>query len=289
MLNKHSPTILFGAGMVGFGATVVMSSRATLKVEAILEAARTDLANIEALVNDPEISEKYDYSPTDATKDRIIVHTTRVKALVKLYAPSVAVGAVTVLCLTRSHAILMQRNMALTAAYASFDKMFKAYRKRVSDLVGVEKERDLLYDAKPVMEEIVDPQTGEADLLPTNFKMVGDRAYSPYARFFDEFSPEWERRPDYNHIFLNAQQNYFNDVLRTRGHVFLNEVYDALGIPRTPQGSVVGWLKNAPDGDGYIDFGIYDNDNPRARDFVNGREGSILLDFNVDGLIYDKI
>jgi hypothetical protein len=63
-----------------------------------------------------------------------------------------------------------------------------------------------------------------------------------------------------------------------------------LGIDRSKAGSVVGWvITKEGTGDNFIDFGVFDGDNPRARDFVNGREGSILLDFNVDGVIYDKI
>jgi hypothetical protein len=112
---------------------------------------------------------------------------------------------------------------------------------------------------------------------------------SIYARFFDESCPSWNTNGEYNLIFLNCQQKYANDLLNSRGHVFLNEVYDMLGTPRSTAGSVTGWLKTE-DGStvNFVDFGIYDEDHV-VRDFVNGAEGSILLDFNLDGVIYDKI
>jgi hypothetical protein len=90
-------------------------------------------------------------------------------------------------------------------------------------------------------------------------------------------------------MFLKTQQAYLNDILRIRGHVFLNEVYDALGLERTQAGALVGWISNNVDGDCYIDFGLFDGERPRVRDFVNGNERSILLDFNVDGVIYDLL
>jgi hypothetical protein len=71
--------------------------------------------------------------------------------------------------------------------------------------------------------------------------------------------------------------------------VFLNEVYRAIGADHTQAGSVVGWILSDT-GDNYIDFGVFNGqDGDRIRDFVNGREGAVLLDFNVDGLIWDKI
>jgi hypothetical protein len=112
---------------------------------------------------------------------------------------------------------------------------------------------------------------------------------SQYARFFDESCVQWSKTPEYNLTFLNCQQNYANDLLHSRGHVFLNEVYDMLGIPRSQAGAVVGWVLGKDNDVGYIDFGIYDGNRMRARDFVNGYERSILLDFNVDGVIYDLI
>ena len=90
-------------------------------------------------------------------------------------------------------------------------------------------------------------------------------------------------------MFLRHTQDYFNDLLRSRGSVVLNEVYDYLGIPRTKAGAVVGWIydEKNPKGDNYIDFGIYNIHDRAARDFVNGYERSIWLDFNVDGYILD--
>jgi hypothetical protein len=92
-------------------------------------------------------------------------------------------------------------------------------------------------------------------------------------------------------MFLRAQQSYFNHKLQTEHTVILNDVYDALGIPKTKTGQVVGWVydpKN-PDHDNYIDFGIYDACNSKARDFVNGYEKVIWIDPNVDGYILGKV
>ena len=61
-----------------------------------------------------------------------------------------------------------------------------------------------------------------------------------------------------------------------------------LGIPRTKAGQVVGWIfdKDNPIGDNYVDFGLLNTQN---EDFVNGYKRSVLLDFNVDGMILDRI
>ena len=84
------------------------------------------------------------------------------------------------------------------------------------------------------------------------------------------------------------QQTFFNDLLLSRGHLFLNEVYDQIGIDRTKAGQVVGWVVSK-DGDNFVDFGLFDGSTQEKRMFVNGHENSVLLDFNVDGVIYDKI
>jgi hypothetical protein len=86
-------------------------------------------------------------------------------------------------------------------------------------------------------------------------------------------------------MFLQCQQNYFNQQLKARGHVFLNEIYDAIGLERSKAGTIVGWVTDG-NGDGYIDFGMFED---ASRRFINGIEPSILLDFNVDGVIYDLI
>jgi hypothetical protein len=110
---------------------------------------------------------------------------------------------------------------------------------------------------------------------------------SIYGRFFDEFSTEYKKDADYNRVFLQAQQQMANNLLQSRGHLFLNEVYDALGFERTPGGSIVGWVIRK-DGlrDNFVDFGLLKPGNER---FINGGERAVFLDFNVDGIIYDKI
>lgn len=276
--QQNAPTILFGVGVVGMIGSTVLACRATLKLEEILETHQTDMKVAKDMLLDrPDI-----YNEQEQRKDIALIHTRSVLALGKLYGPSILVGATSIGCLTKSHNLLNERVAAVTAAYAAIDSAFERYRQRVTEKYGYEEDRQLRYGAEEV--DVVDEDTGK---LTKAFR-ASDESPSGYARHFDQFSANWSKDPEYNLLFLRNQQNWFNDLLKVRGHVFLNEVYDALDLSHTRAGSVVGWVVGT-DGDNFIDFGIWDTRNDRAIDFVNGREASILLDFNVDGIIFDKL
>lgn len=105
---------------------------------------------------------------------------------------------------------------------------------------------------------------------------------SEHAKWFDDTCGGWTKDSELNKAFLLHQQTYANLKLKSRGYLFLNDVYDMLGMPRTAAGQRVGWVydpKN-PVGDNHVDFGIYEEWNA---DFVNGIKSDLLLDFNVDG------
>lgn len=278
LVQKNSPGILFGVGVVGVVGSTVLACRATLKMDEVLEESQKRIAKVHEFQ-----SEAYDES--DRRHDLTLVRLQTGVKIAKLYAPAIIVGGLSIVALTSSHRILTRRNAALTAAYAALDRGFQEYRARVVEKYGEEVDRNLRYGSREI--EIVDPDTGKKSIVTR----VGPGEPSIYARFFDQVSSTlWSKQPEYNFAFLNAQQNWANDLLRKRGHVFLNEVYDMLGFERTSAGSVVGWLMRR-DGstDNYINFGVFDGATQSARDFVNGFEGAILLDFNVDGVIYDKI
>lgn len=286
-LSKQSPHILFGAGIVGFGATIYLASKAVLKLDRHVDVFQENLETVKELYDSAKDSEegRASYPKAEYRKDLAYLYANSIYDITKMYAPTVIVGTLTIVCLTKSHTILSNRNTALMAAYSVLERSYNAYRKRVIDEFGEDKDREFRYPTKEIRTLSLDEKGKAVEKVET--KTLLDQ-YSTYARFFDEMCPDWNRNPEYNLIFLRAQQNWANDLLRARGHVFLNEVYDMLGIPRTKAGAVVGWVIGH-EGDNYIDFGLFDGENSAARDFVNGRERSILLDFNVDGVIYDKI
>lgn len=281
VVQKNSPTILFGAGIIGVVATAVLASKATLKLEGFVDNTERNLSAAKMLKE----QERADYTELDYNRDVTYIYIKSAIEIGRLYAPAIAVGALSITALTSSHRILTKRNVALTAAYGVLDKTFKDYRGRVIDELGEDKERDIRF---PKETREVSTEGKDGSLKIKKVKEFGPNSISGYARYFDEGSRNWNREHEYNLTFLRIQQNYANDILQSKGHIFLNEVYDMLDIPRTKAGQVVGWVIGK-DGDNYVDFGIFNENSPGARDFVNGREGVILLDFNVDGVIYDKI
>lgn len=275
VLEKNSPSLLFGAGIVGVVGSTVLACRATLKMQDVLEDTQDKLKTAKTL-------EHEEYSEKDRQRDIAIIHVQAGMKIVRLYGPAIVVGGASIAALTRSHNILNERNAALTAAYAALDKGFREYRERVVEKYGEDQDREFRHGSREV--EIME------DGKKKTVTRVGDDAPSIYARFFDPLSTSWSKEPEYNVLFLRCQQTYANDLLLARGHVFLNEVYDMIGVPRCKAGSIVGWIVT-PDNtsDNHIDFGIFNGGDATVRDFVNGRESAILLDFNVDGVIYDKI
>lgn len=290
-LRKHSPEILVAAGIVGTVTSTVMACKATTKIDTVLKESKDHIDVTKKYVKETGFSEKY--TEQDYKKDLTIMYTQRGLQLAKLYAPSAILGTISITAILAGHNILRKRNVALAAAYATVDKGFKEYRGRVIERFGKELDKELKYNikSKEVEEVKVNEETGKEEIVKKSVNVADPNVYSDYARFFDDGCTGWTKDPEYNLMFLKDQQRYANDRLKTKGSLFLNEVYDMLGIPRTKAGACVGWIydEKHPNGDNFVDFGIYDLYNEKARDFVNGYERTILLDFNVDGNILDLI
>jgi Family of unknown function (DUF6353) len=279
ILQKHSPHILFGVGVVGAITSTVLACRATLKLSDTLDEIQTDVKSVKDLNSISHGNTDTELYPTqEYKKDITYVYTKAGLRITKLYAPSVIVGALSIAALSGSHIQMTKRNTALMAAYAAVQRAYDEYRERVRKEVGEDRELDIYHAAE--VQTITNEDGSKEDVV-----FADPNKWSPYARFFDEYSEHWNKDPELNFIYVTCQQHYLNNLLHARGHVFLNEAYDQLGIPRSKAGQIVGWIRNS-DGDNYVSFGIYEAYNAR---FVNGFERSILLDFNVDGVIYDKI
>lgn len=292
ILKKYSPEILLVVGITGVVGSTILACKATLKVEQVMIRHKEKLGKIDkgwAQVEGEQIS-FVEYSDQDRKKDLATTYIQTGVDLVKLYGPAVSLGIFSIACIVGGHGIMKKRNIALVAAYKAVEEGFNAYRKRVIEQYG--EEQDYIYKNGLKVEQVVEKEVGDdgkSHNVKKNKLDVGDtNNLSMYARFYDDGCTQWSKDPDYNFMFLRSQQNYFNDLLKTRGHVFLSEVYDALGIPRSQASSIVGWVIGGG-GDNFIDFGIFDGNKPKSRDFVNGYERSILLDFNVDGVIWDLI
>ena len=285
-IKKHSPEILLVTGITGVVTSAVMACKATTKVDAIIEESKKSIDMIHEGMEAGNICD-VEYTEEDGKKDLAIVYIQTGVKFAKLYGPSVLLGLTSIGCILASNNIIHKRNVALSAAYTAIDRSFKGYRSRVIERFGESMDRELRYNIKTqeVKETVVDEETGKKKTVKSTVSVVDPNTYSDYARFFDEYCAGWTKDAEYNLMFLRQQQNYANELLKTRGHLFLNEVYDMLGIDRTKAGNIVGWIydEKHPIGDNFVDFGIYVLDNEKARDFVNGRERSILLDFNVDG------
>lgn len=286
-VRKHSPVLLLGAGVVGVVATAVLASRATLKLDDILGQANEDLEKARML-------ESAQYSEEDRQQDILKIYIRTGFQVARVYAPAAITGILSITALTGSHVILTRRNMAVTAAYAALDKGFRAYRERVIADLGIDKDKEYRYGL--TSREIVEEDEHGAHVVTV--KDVVSAHGSIYARLFDETNPNFSKTHHQNQFWIQCQQNYANDKLRAQGHLFLNEVYDMLGMDRSSEGAVVGWIWDDCDGnidhcehsgDNYVDFGVFQGDRESGMRFVAGLEKSIWLDFNVDGIIYNKI
>ena len=297
-VKKYSPEILIGTGIVSMVSAGVLASKATIRAQKVMETHAENMLIINKIHDNPEeykdeIEQTIEggvYTDEQFRKDKALTYYHTGLGLAREYWPAFTLATAGVFCILSGSNILRKRNVALAAAYKIVETSFGEYRERVRDDVGEAKDFEYRYGktrAKTI-DEISTDEEGKEKKSKKKIDVIQDpNEYSQYARFFDSSCNDWTKNAEYNLMFLKGKQSYLNDMLQARGHVFLNEAYDELGIPRTGAGSQVGWVLSK-DGDNFVDFGIYE-DKARARDFVNGYEPVILLDFNVDGVIWDKI
>lgn len=294
-IQKRSPELLLAAGIVGVVGTVVLACKATRELDEIVDDVRIDVEAAHKVNENEDIPEEA-RTEESLRKDIALAYGKGALRVARLYAPAVVLGAASITSILASHNILNKRNVAIAAAYSAIEAGFRDYRENVVERFGEDVDKELKYGlaTEKITVTETDPETGKEKKVKKEVKVKhGVQGYSDYARFFDDASKHWKSDGYYNLMFLKGIQSTANDMLISRGHLFLNEVYDMLDIPRTKAGQIVGWVWD-PDrdnlgGDGYVDFGIYNIHRAENRDFVNGYENCILLDFNVDGNIWELI
>lgn len=300
-LQKHSPEILIVAGVVGAVTSTVMACKATLKVNDILAESNETVNKIKETANNDEY--KAVYSEEDKKKDLTICYLQTGVKLTKLYAPAVCLGALSLGAILTSNNILRKRNVALAAAYATVDQGFKQYRGNVIERFGEKVDYELQHNlkAKEIVETTIDEKGNEKTEKKTIYEPGDPSQISGYGRYFEKYTrddkgntvinPNWEESNEYNMMFLRAMEKQANRLLRTRKRLFLNEVYQMLGLPISKAGQVVGWVYDPenPDGDNFVSFGLLDEGPQMYSDFVYGNDPAIFLNFNVQGDVWSMM
>ena len=289
-IDKHSPQILVGVGVAAGVAATGMAVYSTLKVDKVMEHHQDKMVDISKKAEQANNDDELVYDEKAQKHDKTMVYVETGAELTRLYLPTIALTGVSIACVLSAHHILDGRYMAAASAFTAVSKEFSDYRGRVRKQFGEDKERDIYQGV--VEEEVTDEKTGETTTVRKYDKDVVDR--SGLSRYFDEYSIYWDKyNPDQNIAHIRSVLHQANDQLYANGHLFLNDVYQMLGIPDTKEGAILGWIVDEDHQNPYVDFGVYGVNSDDPWDFSNeepwdGKMG-ILLTFNVDGIIYDKI
>jgi len=294
-LKKYSPEILIGVGITGIVGSSVLACKATLKCEELLDEHDTKMAKVKECMELAE-QNKLSYTEEDIKKDILVIKTQTVVNFIKLYGPAFTLMIFSIFCILGAHRIIRKRNIALIAAYKMVEETFNDYRKRVVAELGEAKDAHFRYGTDIVEEtETIVDENGKKKKVKKEIEKIGDINFSGFSRIFGKDSPDqhggwigstqWCPVHDYNLMFLDSKCAYFNSQLAIKGFVTINDIYDELGFPRTESGMICGWRYRKDRGNNYISF------KPKGIDgnWAFGKDGdSIILDFNIDGVIFDS-
>ena len=303
-LKKYLPEILTGVGVGGTIAATVMVTMKSASIEAIKQAYRDDMrqldiANEEAEENkketglrefyDPDSGEMVPYSLSEHKKCKRIVTFNAVKDGAKELWLPVAMEVVSIGLIAAGSGISRHRANESAAMFSALAGAYAAYRKRVQNALGDEAERRIRYgiEQHEIVEEVVD-EKGKKKTKKTVVDEIADPVVNPFAVVYTVGCKGYEKNAEYNKAFLLNVQAALTKKLKERGFLFVNDVYDALGITLTEKGHDWGWLydKNNLVGVDHIDLGIMHACNVRA---CNYDECSFIIDITPMANIRDKL
>lgn len=283
ILRRNLPQILVVSGCVGVVAGAVKACYDSMALPEVLAQHRERVAEVHKNHQDESNSKEEKRALTAA-------YVTTGVAVVKLYAVSASIEAVSIISILAGNNILRKRNLALAAACSEITASFNDYRSKVVEKYGQEVDDALRFGiTQAKIEETVVDEDGKKKKVKKTID-VATGLPSDYARYFAHGEARgWEPNDSYNELFLKAQQNAANHILFTNKILFLNDIYDMLGIDRSISGQAVGWIldEDAAEGDGHVDL-RFRKVYRESADAENGYESVWLIDPNVDGPILER-
>lgn len=294
--RKHAPEIMIGGGLAGFGLTIYETIKATNKTNDILEEKhRKSSVYAEAL--DYPIG----YGPGEYENDISDLNRRTKIAIIKAWLPVGTLAVASGASILGGYRIINGRYVATAAAYKGLENFIGRYRGNVVDRFGKDVDWELANDIKAETLEKAMAEREENRKIEEENKGKKIRKKAPktayqdiYCGIFDNYSDRWQRYWTAEQVleYLKFKQNQLNDMLRIRKHVFVNEVYDMLGLERTSAGSVNGWILTRTNPESHISLGIDEMPADELRSILSTHRNEdirVKIRLNPDGLIYNLI
>ena len=280
-LRKVGPEIGTVAGMAGIAVSAIYLYKAVNESKDILAKVKEEVKKLE----DEGADEK----------DIKAVKIAGGVAVAKKVAIPVGLAVASSATVLGIHHEMRKENRRLSEVITQTSLAYNALKNEIREQLGDEQADELIYGVrKPDKKEIKEieensPRKDEITDEERKSYRISDGEEitpSPYAVFFDETCNNYTDDPEYNKNTLILLQAQLNERLKRIGYVYLNEVYEKLGVEKTEAGHVMGW-RYAPhdpnhEGDNQIDFNMWDIRSRANRRFINGYEPVVLLDFNID-------
>lgn len=287
-VRKISPELLIAGGIVCGVAAVVTAVVATRKADADdqLQDIERDLEGVEAELkkeDDKEIKK-------DLRRDALNLWVKKAGRYLRLYAIPIGLTVLSIGLTLGSHGVLKSRYLGVAAAYTALDDSFKGYRNRIRDIAGEEAEARF-YNGTDDLEIKTVNEEGKKEKKVVQKRREGlVKDDSCYEFDFNKSTAPFMATTDlaHNYMVLRQVQEWANDKLHAQGYLFLNDILNELSIDPTPAGQLVGWVLDG-EGDGFVDFGISEYYDEDISDVMNGEEPNVHLNFNCDGIVFQKI
>lgn len=240
IVKAHAPEILIVGGIAGFGGTIYGAIKATNKTHEILDQQEDELMVLE----DAEKNGIY----VDPEARNRINRTARWK-IIRAYLPVGTMAVSSVVMILGGYKVLNGRYVGMVGAYKMLEAQFGRYRSNVTDEFGTETDWRMLNgvkkeDMEAALKEREDNKEIEAD---NKRKLIGKvkpkTKYSDItSQIFDSHSERWKRYWNAEMMldYLEIKESQLTEKLRLNRVLFDNDINDALGLPRTAEGQLLG-------------------------------------------------
>lgn len=285
--KHHSPELLLAGGIILAGTAVVTAIISTNKVKKVVAPNVDKIENLKSELNDSNAIANNEINVKEVKRELNKEYMMVFGKTAKTYLPTIITFSASISCILCANHILKGRIAGLSAAYATLQNGYNAYRERVKKAIGEEAEEKIYKDIR-TEKVVIDGKEVEIEVAHKD-----DDDIKTF--LFDKYNKNYRKDSEANFDFLLAQEKYANCKLRAKGYLLLEDVYSLLGVDFSTltnrqllASKVVGWLydENDSNRDSYVSFGLIKPNGGLSqvgRDMKCYGEDTVWLEFNFDG------